>query len=149
MRTTALTGIGIAAVAALALSGCAAGDTAGEADGPVTITYTNFISNDGNEENLQKIVDAFEEVNPDVTVEVTTLPYADYGTALQTDLAAGTVRYDTYEGRWGEPAQLGRFLQAYALEKATLEARRRGHSVSERRLADGSVRLTVAVGGAA
>ncbi len=58
--------------------------------GPVTITYTNFISNGGNEENLQTIVDAFEEANPDITVEVTTLPYADYGTALQTDLAAGT-----------------------------------------------------------
>jgi multiple sugar transport system substrate-binding protein len=57
----------------------------------VTITYTNFISNGGNEENLQAIVDAFEDENPDITVEVTTLPYGDYGTALQTDLAAGTV----------------------------------------------------------
>src|SRR5690606_9532563 len=59
-------------------------------DGSVTITYTNFISNDGNEQNLQKIVDAFEDANPGITVEVTTLPYSDYGTALQTDLAAGT-----------------------------------------------------------
>ena len=33
----------------------------------------------------QKIVDAFEDENPDITVEVTTLPYADYFTALQTD----------------------------------------------------------------
>jgi multiple sugar transport system substrate-binding protein len=104
MRTTALTGIGIAAVAALALSGCAAGDTAGEADGPVTITYTNFISNDGNEENLQAIVDAFEEENPDITVEVTTLPYADYGTALQTDLAAGTVS-DVFDIEYANYAQ--------------------------------------------
>ena len=90
MRTTALGTVGIVAAAALALSGCAASD-GGSDDGPVTITYTNFISNDGNEENLQTIVDAFEEENPDVKVEVTTLPYADYGTALQTDLAAGTV----------------------------------------------------------
>jgi multiple sugar transport system substrate-binding protein len=104
MRTTALTGIGIAAVAALALSGCAAGDSAGEADGPVTITYTNFISNDGNEENLQAIVDAFEEENPDITVEVTTLPYADYGTALQTDLAAGTVS-DVFDIEYANYAQ--------------------------------------------
>ena len=70
------------------LSGCSA-DHADES-GPVTITYTNFISNGGNEENLQTIVDAFEKENPDITVEVTTLPYADYFTALQTDLAAGT-----------------------------------------------------------
>ena len=79
--------VGIVAVGALTLAGCSASP---EDDGPVTITYTNFISNGGNEENLQKIVDAFEEENPDITVEVTTLPYADYGTALQTDLAAGT-----------------------------------------------------------
>ncbi len=78
--------VGVAAIGGLALAGCTTPD-----DGPVTITYTNFISNGGNEENLQTIVDAFEEENPDITVEVTTLPYGDYGTALQTDLAAGTV----------------------------------------------------------
>lgn len=104
MRTTALTGLGIAAVAAIALSGCAAGDTAADDDGPVTITYTNFISNDGNEENLQAIVDAFKEENPDITVEVTTLPYADYGTALQTDLAAGTVS-DVFDIEYANYAQ--------------------------------------------
>ncbi|MBT2498098.1 sugar ABC transporter substrate-binding protein [Agromyces sp. ISL-38] len=88
MRTTPLTAIGLAGVAVLALTSCSAGG--GGDDGPVTITYTNFISNGGNEENLQAIVDAFEAENPDITVDVTTLPYGDYGTALQTDLAAGT-----------------------------------------------------------
>lgn len=102
MRTTALATVGIAAAAALALSGCAAGDAAD--DGQVTIAYTNFISNDGNEENLQAIVDAFEEENPDITVEVTTLPYADYGTALQTDLAAGTVS-DVFDIEYANYAQ--------------------------------------------
>ena len=57
----------------------------------VTITYTNFISNGGNEENLDKIVQAFQVENPNITVDVTTLPYGDYGTALQTDVAAGTL----------------------------------------------------------
>ncbi|WP_353814662.1 ABC transporter substrate-binding protein [Agromyces sp. SYSU T00266] len=104
MRTTALAGVGIVAATALALTGCSAGDSSGEADGPVTITYTNFISNGGNEENLQAIVDAFEEENPDVTVEVTTLPYADYGTALQTDLAAGTVS-DVFDIEYANFAQ--------------------------------------------
>ncbi|MGR0318999.1 ABC transporter substrate-binding protein [Agromyces sp. ZXT2-3] len=104
MRTTALAGVGIVAATALALTGCSAGDSAGEADGPVTITYTNFISNGGNEENLQAIVDAFEEENPDITVEVTTLPYADYGTALQTDLAAGTVS-DVFDIEYANFAQ--------------------------------------------
>ena len=81
--------VGLAGVAALVVTGCSA--TPAEPDAPVTITYTNFISNDGNEANLAKIVDAFEDANPNIKVKVTTLPYADYGTALQTDLAAGTV----------------------------------------------------------
>jgi multiple sugar transport system substrate-binding protein len=63
---------------------------------PVTVTYTNFISNGGNEKNLEAIVAAFEKENPAIKVEVKTLPYADYGTALQTDLAAGTVA-DTFD----------------------------------------------------
>jgi multiple sugar transport system substrate-binding protein len=88
MKRSLIATVGMLGIAALALSGCA---TPAADDGPVTITYTNFISNDGNEENLQTIVDAFEKENPDITVEVTTLPYGDYGTALQTDLAAGTV----------------------------------------------------------
>lgn len=102
MRTTALTAAGIAAAAALVMTGCTA--DGGQSDGPVTITYTNFISNDGNEENLQKIVAAFEEEHPDITVEVTTLPYADYGTALQTDLAAGTVS-DVFDLEYANYAQ--------------------------------------------
>ncbi|GGR11693.1 ABC transporter substrate-binding protein [Agromyces mediolanus] len=102
MRTTALAAAGIAAAAALVMTACTA--DGGQADGPVTITYTNFISNDGNEENLQKIVAAFEEEHPDISVEVTTLPYADYGTALQTDLAAGTVS-DVFDLEYANYAQ--------------------------------------------
>lgn len=88
-RTAPLAGIGVLAVAGLALAGCS-GSTTPSNGGAVTITYTNFISSGGNEDNLQKIVDAFEAENTDITVEVTTLPYADYFTALQTDLAGGT-----------------------------------------------------------
>ncbi len=47
----------------------------------------------------------------------------------------------------GDETHLHRFLQAYAVEKATIEARRQGYSVSEAMLADGSVRLTVQAGG--
>lgn len=87
MNRKLLATAGLAACSAFVLSGC----TASEPAGPVTITYSNFVSNDGNEDNLAKIVAAFEEENLDITVDVTTLPYGDYGTALQTDLAAGTV----------------------------------------------------------
>ena len=62
------------------------------------------------------------------------------------NLAAGSLQFDNYNGHWGAPAQLNRFLQAYAIEKSRLEACRRGHAVAEQTLADGSVRLTIHVG---
>lgn len=95
MSRTAWTPVGTVAalaVVGLTLAGCSTGGSDASGDGDqVTITYSNFISNGGNEENLATIVKAFEKENPDVKVEVTTLPYADYFTALQTDLAGGTV----------------------------------------------------------
>ena len=65
------------------------------------------------------------------------------------DTATGAVRYDNYNGAWGEQRQLERLLQAYAAEKAKLEARRAGHGVTEQSLPDGSIKLTIQVGGAA
>ena len=65
------------------------------------------------------------------------------------DTASGQVRYDNFNGRWGEQARLDALLQAYAAEKAKLEARRRGRTVTEQTLADGSIRLVIQVGGAA
>ena len=65
------------------------------------------------------------------------------------DTASGSVRYDNYNGAWGSQSELDRLLQAYACEKATLEARRAGHRVTERPLPDGSIKLTISVGGAA
>ena len=50
---------------------------------------------------------------------------------------------------WGEQAQLDRFLQAYTVERAKLESRRKGHTCTEQQLADGSIKLTINVGGAA
>lgn len=65
------------------------------------------------------------------------------------ELHTGQVRYDNYHGRWGEQKELDRFLQAYAVEKAKIEVRRKGHCVSEALLADGSIKLTVQVNGGA
>ncbi len=64
------------------------------------------------------------------------------------ELPTGTLRYDTYGGHWGDPRQLDRFLQGYAVERATLVARRSGHSVHEEPLPNGSVRLVVQTEGA-
>jgi hypothetical protein len=61
----------------------------------------------------------------------------------------GSVQLDNYGGKWGRQEELDLFLQAYAIEKAKLEARRKGHAVFEQPLSDGSVKLTILVGGAA
>lgn len=65
------------------------------------------------------------------------------------DVNTGKLHYDNYGGRWGEQEQLDRFLQSYAIEKAKIEARRKGHTCTEQQLADGSIKLTINVGGAA
>ena len=64
------------------------------------------------------------------------------------DTATGTLRYDNFAGSWGDPVHLDRFRQAYAIERARIEATKRGHSVVEQSLADGSIKLTISVGGA-
>ena len=65
------------------------------------------------------------------------------------DLETGQVQYDNFNGHWGEQKHLDAFLQSYAVEKAKIEARRQGHVCTEQPLADGSIKLTISVGGAA
>ncbi len=86
----------------------------------------------------------FQEEASGILVE---LP--DWLYPVVVDLASGGMKYDNYEGRWGDPKQIGRFLQAYALEKATIEACKRGHVVREQSLADGKIKLVIGVGGVA
>ena len=57
------------------------------------------------------------------------------------DLTTGQVKFDDFGGRWGERTHLDRFLQMYAVEKAKIEARKRGHQCTEQTLADGSVKF--------
>src|SRR5258708_3941491 len=70
----------------------------------------------------------------------------DWNYPVVLDLATGQVRFDNYGGLWGDQKHLDGFLQRYAVEKAGIEARRRGHSVVEQALTDGSIKLTVTVG---
>ena len=65
------------------------------------------------------------------------------------DVASGAVKFDDFNGRWGKRQELDRFLQAYACERAKIEARKKGHTVSEQTLADGSIKLTIQVAGGA
>ena len=72
----------------------------------------------------------------------------DWRYPVVCDVNIGNVEFDNFEGHWGDRARLDQFLQAYAVEKAKIESRKSGHSVTETLLADGRVKLTIDVGGA-
>lgn len=106
-RDRTVTTLALGAGLALTLTACSQGSAtrtdpapaAGAEEGTektTTVRYMNFSANDGHEADLDAIVAAFEEENPDIDVEVETLPYADYFTELQTAVAGGTVA-DTFE----------------------------------------------------
>lgn len=69
------------------------------------------------------------------------LPGWNYPVVCQLD--SGRLQYDNFGGRWGSEDRLAQFLQAYAVERAKLEARKQGHSVTEQPLTDGSIKLTI------
>ena len=63
------------------------------------------------------------------------------------NLLTGELRFDNYNGHWGPQAELNKFLQAYAVEKAKIEARKKGHLAYETAQEDGSIKVTVHVRG--
>jgi len=83
----------------------------------------------------------------EVTGLAVRLPEWQYPVVIDSD--TGKLQYDNFGGRWGEQKHLDALLQMYAVEKAKIEARKKGHTCSETRLQDGSIRVTVRVGGAA
>jgi hypothetical protein len=72
------------------------------------------------------------------------LPGWQYPIAI--DILSGVIHYDNFEGHWGSQEQLDRFLQLYAVERAKLEARKKGYTVSEQALQDGSIKLNIIEG---
>jgi hypothetical protein len=79
-------------------------------------------------------------------VEGLAVKLPDWVYPVVADLPTGKLAYDNFGGRWGDPKQLDRFIQAYAVEKCQIEARKKGHTVTEQQLGDGSIKLTVQVG---
>ena len=73
----------------------------------------------------------------------------DWRYPVVCDVATGKIDFDNYNGRWGKQEELDRMLQSYAVEKAKIEARKKGHSVTESQLTDGAIKLTISVGGGA
>jgi hypothetical protein len=80
----------------------------------------------------------------DATSLIVKLPGWEYPAVIDT--TSGVVQYDNYGGAWGRDEEMHRFLQAYAVEKTRLEARKKGYAVSEQQLQDGSIRLQLREG---
>ncbi|MBI3864902.1 MAG: DUF1257 domain-containing protein [Planctomycetia bacterium] len=73
----------------------------------------------------------------------------DWHYPVVCDTSTGQIHYDNYKGHWGKQQELDKFLQAYAVEKARIEARKHGHTVTEQTLGDGSIKVIVQVAGGA
>ncbi len=63
--------------------------------------------------------------------------------------ATGQAHYDNYGGHWGDERHLNRFLQAYAVERTRIEARKKSYITTEQTMADGSIVVEIEVGGSA
>jgi hypothetical protein len=62
------------------------------------------------------------------------------------DVQDAVVRLDNFGGEWGDQRRLDELLQAYAVEKTRLEARRQGLACSETVLQDGSIKVQILQG---
>ena len=71
----------------------------------------------------------------------------DWRYPVVCDTSSGRLQYDNFGGRWGAQEELDQLMQAYAVEMAKLQARRQGHGVTEQELADGSIRVSIHLGG--
>jgi hypothetical protein len=69
----------------------------------------------------------------------------DWNYPVVCDVEQGQLYFDNFGGRWGDQRHLDAFLQAYAVEKAKLEARKQGYSATEQALSDGSIKVTIQV----
>lgn len=65
---------------------------------------------------------------------------------IAIDTTSGEVKADNFGGHWGEQVPLDRFVQMYVVEKCRLEARRKGLTMTETVLPDGSVKLQLLEG---
>jgi len=93
----------------------------------------------------QPVVGSTQLFSAKATGLLVQLPNWRYPVVCQTE--QGTLLFDNFQEYWGKRSELDRFLQRYAVERATLEARKQGHTVCEQLLPDGSIKLTIQVSG--
>lgn len=67
-----------------------------------------------------------------------------YPLVVQKD---GKLKMDNYNGSWGKQERLTELQAHYGLEKAKIEAMRKGYMTTESRDKDGNLKLTIQLGG--
>jgi hypothetical protein len=72
------------------------------------------------------------------------LPKWRYPVVIDTE--QGVVSMDNYGGHWGKQSEFDHFLQAYAVEVAKGQARKKGYQVNETALQDGYIKLSIVEG---
>jgi len=80
-------------------------------------------------------------------VEGLAVQLPDWVYPVVCDTASGQVKFDNFNGRWGDQRHFNKFLQIYAAEKVKIESRKRGNLCTEQALPDGSIKLTIQVTG--
>lgn len=80
-------GAAVACVAVLGLSSCGSDD-----DGPVTISFLGFYGTEG----VEPLISAFQEENPNITVEYESVPFGELNQVIQSRLADGGESPDVY-----------------------------------------------------
>ena len=93
-RTRMIVGAGTAAVALLALAGCAPGTGSGDSggdDGDVTIEFAQWWEPELPDGEFRALIDGFEKENPGITVKLVSGPYASTKEQLFAGAASGTM----------------------------------------------------------
>jgi multiple sugar transport system substrate-binding protein len=108
----AIAASGVALTATLVLVGCGRADDAGSAsetltidDSPATGTI-EFWAGGADGEALPELLAEFEELNPDVEINVTTMPESEYSTKVSAAIAAGNVPDVTFLYSQSQPSML-------------------------------------------
>src|SRR5437868_4843700 len=87
-RLISLSSIVLLLTILLTACGSTTGDTNQPAAGPVKLTYTIWDTNQ--KSALQQMADAFHKTHPNITVEITVTPWAQYWTKLETAATGGS-----------------------------------------------------------
>lgn len=103
-RLTRRSFVGVLAVGAILLAACGSDTKESVSDTTVidtpaekvTLNYFTFSAAPDHLTDLDKIIEAFETENPNISIEVQTASYGDYFTSLQTQVA-GQAAPDTFE----------------------------------------------------